>query len=597
MRLVPRLPLTPNPSPQGGEGDKRERTLKFTTATASFSQKNYDVAGAIDGDPKTAWAINPHFHKPHWAEFTLAESLGFEGGTVLKFRLVQNLGAARLIGRLRLSALVGADVSQAAKSQKPKQPLILANSAPVQGEGTKKKRAAKAATSGKSVPAADKPLSAEILAALKVEPAQRTPQQTATLLDHRLELDPQARRLRDERDVAEQRLREIRPDTTLVMQEMPAPRDTTIFQRGDFRTPGDPVTATSPAILHALPDGPTNRLTLARWLVSTENPLVGRVTVNRWWAELFGRGLVSTVEDFGIKGEPATHPELLDWLAAEFVGSAELGARSAKREESRTPAPSVPRPASPAPRFEMKRMLRHITTSATYRQSSRVTPELLAKDDQNRLLARGPRFRLDAETIRDQALAVAGLLSDKQFGAPVRPYQPGGLWTKVGGTPLEYNVSPGEDRYRRGVYVVWKRASPYPSFVNFDATARLACTVKRSRSNTPLQALTLLNDPVYVEAAFGVARQVLDEAPSASTEERLHTMFERCLSRLPTNHEATVLRKLFDDQVASLRQDEQRTRQFVGEMVPPKSASLAEFAAWQAVATVLLNLDETITKP
>lgn len=245
----------------------------------------------------------------------------------------------------------------------------------------------------------------------------------------------------------------------------------------------------------------------------------------------------------------------------------------------------------------MKRLLRHITTSATYRQSSRVTPELLAKDDQNRLLARGPRFRLDAETIRDQALAVAGLLSDKQFGAPVRPYQPGGLWTKVGGTPLEYNVSPGEDRYRRGVYVVWKRASPYPSFVNFDATARLACTVKRSRSNTPLQALTLLNDPVYVEAAFGVARQVLDEAPSASTEARLNTMFERCLSREPTNHEATVLRKLFDDQVASLRQDDQRTRQFVGEMVPPKSASLAEFAAWQAVATVLLNLDETITKP
>ncbi|MEK6258380.1 MAG: PSD1 and planctomycete cytochrome C domain-containing protein [Planctomycetota bacterium] len=589
-------PLTPNPSPQGGEGDKRERPLKFTAATASFSQKNYDVAGAIDGDPKTAWAINPQFHKPHWAEFTLAEPIGFEDGTVLKFRLVQNLGAARLIGRLKLSAMVGADVSQAAESQKPKQPL-LANPVPVKVDGTKKKRATKAASSDKPASAADKPLSAEILAALKVEPAQRTPQQTATLLDHRLELDAQGRRLREGRDVAEQRLRELRPDTTLVMQEMPAPRDTTIFQRGDFRTPGDPVTVTSPAILHALPDGPANRLTLARWLVSTENPLVGRVTVNRWWAELFGRGLVSTVEDFGIKGEPSTHPELLDWLAVEFVGSAERRARSAEREESRTTSSSVPRSEFRAPHFEMKRMLRQIMTSATYRQSSRVTPELLAKDDQNKLLARGPRFRLDAETIRDQALAVAGLLSDKQFGAPVRPYQPGGLWTKVGGTPLEYNVSPGEDRYRRGVYVVWKRASPYPSFVNFDATARLACTVKRSRSNTPLQALTLLNDPVYVEAAFGVARQVLDEAPSASTEARLNTMFERCLSREPTNHEAAVLRKLFDNQVASLRQDEQRTRQIVGETAPPKSASLAEFAAWQAVATALLNLDETITKP
>jgi uncharacterized protein DUF1549/uncharacterized protein DUF1553/cytochrome c len=446
-------PLTPNPSPRsihppGGERNKSQQALKFTAATASFSQKNFDVSGAIDGDPQTAWAINPQFHKPHWAEFTLTEPIGFEGGTVLKFRLVQNFGAARVIGRLRLSALVGVDVSQAAESQKTKPPILPGNSASTQGQVKKNKRATQVATSDKSGDAADKPWSAEILAALTVEPAQRTPSQMVTLLDYRLELDPQAKRMRDELDVAEQRFRELRPATTLVMQEMSVPRATTIYQRGDFRTPGDPVKAASPAVLHALPDGPANRLTLARWLVSPENPLVGRVAVNRWWAELFGRGLVSTVEDFGIKGELATHPELLDWLALEFVnevdsvgdGTKKVGDKEKERQikNNSTLSPTHPRPLSPALlRWSMKRTLRLITTSATYRQSSRVTPELLAQDDQNKLLARGPRFRLDAETIRDQALAVAGLLSDKQFGAPVRPYQPAGLWTKVGGTPLE----------------------------------------------------------------------------------------------------------------------------------------------------------------
>ena len=206
-----------------------------------------------------------------------------------------------------------------------------------------------------------------------------------------------------------------------------------------------------------------------------DNPLTARVTVNRWWAELFGHGLVGTVEDFGVKGEPPTHPELLDWLAVEFMDNG----------------------------WSMKRLLRTVVLSATYRQSARLTPLLRERDDQNHLYARGPRVRLDAEMVRDNALAAAGLLSRKLYGPPIRPYQPEGLWNKIGGERVEYVVSAGEDRHRRGLYVVWKRGAPYPSFVNFDATARLACTVKRSRSNTPLQALTLLNDPVYVEAAAG----------------------------------------------------------------------------------------------
>jgi hypothetical protein len=300
-------------------------------------------------------------------------------------------------------------------------------------------------------------------------------------------------------------------------------------------------------VLHRLPEGPGNRLTLARWLVSRDNPLAARAHVNRLWAELFGRGLVSTPEDFGAKGEPPTHPELLDWLAVEFMDG-----------------------------WSQKHLLRTIVTSATYRQSSRLTPALLARDPSNRLLARGPRFRMEAEMIRDNALAAAGLLSRKSFGPPVRPYQPEGLWTKLGGDPVEYVVSPGEDRYRRGVYVVWKRASPYPSFVHFDATARLACTVKRSRSNTPLQALTLLNDPVYVEAARALARRVLAVGPR-ETDDRLAYAFRLCLARPPRDTELRILRRLYDEQ----------------RQARPGADDLT---AWQAVARALLNLDETITK-
>ena len=297
----------------------------------------------------------------------------------------------------------------------------------------------------------------------------------------------------------------IREPTTLVMRELPEARHTMIFGRGDYKQPGEAVVPGVPAVLHPYSPGKGDRLALAKWLVDRRNPLVARVTVNRWWAEIFGHGIVETVEDFGIKGQPPTHPELLDWLAVEFMDNG----------------------------WSMKKVLREIVTSATYRQSSRVTPELLERDDKNQLYARGPRIRMDAEMIRDNVLAVAGLLSKKQFGPPVRPYQPDGLWVKVGGAKADYEVSPGEDRYRRGIYVVLKRGSPYPSFVNFDASARLACTAKRSRSNTPLQALTLLNDPVYVEAAQALAARVLNERPKADVDERIDHMFRLCESRTP----------------------------------------------------------------
>lgn len=244
----------------------------------------------------------------------------------------------------------------------------------------------------------------------------------------------------------------------------------------------------------------------------------------------------------------------------------------------------------------MKGLLRVIVTSAAYRQASRITAQLAERDPENRLYARGPRFRMDAEMIRDHALAAAGLLSLKQGGPPVRPYQPDGLWVKIGGNRVEYVVSPGEDRHRRGVYVVWKRGAPYPSFVNFDATARLACTVKRSRSNTPLQALTLLNDPVYVEAAGALARRVLVERPGTSVDDRLRHAFRLCVTRLPRDGELAVLRRLYDAQLQAYRAGPAAARQVVQGIAAPAGVSPEELAAWCAVATALLNLDETITK-
>lgn len=424
--------------------------------------------------------------------------------------------------------------------------------------------------------------SADLAAILATAKPQRTPAQTKKLAAFHAAQDKRLADLRTQLRAAEQRLSLEHGFRTLVMEELPEPRPSHIFNRGVYTDKGEAVEPGVPAVLHALPRDrpptrPANRLDLARWLVDRENPLVARVTVNRWWAELFGRGLVATVEDFGLKGERPTHPELLDWLAVELMDNG----------------------------WSMKHVLRTIVLSATYRQSSRVTPELLARDDQNKLYARGPRLRMDAEMIRDHALTVSGLLSRKLGGPPVRPYQPDGTWVKVGGVRYDYVVSPGEEKYRRGLYVVLKRGAPYPSFMNFDASARMACKVKRSRSNTPLQALTLLNDPVYVEAAMALARRVLRETPSASPAERVLHAFRLCLSRLPTDSEAQALAALHAAELLSYRQEPQAAQDLIAAATrfasPDSSAGTAaadpaELAAWYAVATALFNLDEAITK-
>ena len=375
-------------------------------------------------------------------------------------------------------------------------------------------------------------------------------------------------RLRDELA----KLEKSRPETpTLpVMQELPADKRRTsrIMLRGNFLTPGDEV---SPGFLErvapAAKELPRDRLGAARWLMDRNNPLVARVAANRLWAQLFGIGLVETEEDFGTQGDPPSHPELLDWLAVEFIDSG----------------------------WDVKHMLRLMVTSATYRQSSRTTAEMLEKDPRNRLLARGPRFRLEAETVRDQALALSGLLSRKMHGASVYPYQPPGLWRAAFNGERTWATSEGEEKYRRALYTFWRRTVPYPSMQTFDAPSREMCTIRRIRTNTPLQAFVTLNDPVFVEAAQSLARRILKEGGADQTE-RLKFAIRLCLGRPAEQSQIDVLARLLASELASYQASVPAARKMAAadDAVPADAA--AEMAAWTVVANVLLNLDGVLTK-
>lgn len=367
--------------------------------------------------------------------------------------------------------------------------------------------------------------------------------------------------------------------TTPVMLELAEPRPTHVLVRGSFLSPGDAVTCGVPDVLPPLPaDDAPSRLTLARWLVAAENPLTARVLANRLWEQLFGAGLVETSEDFGTQGARPSNPELLDWLATELL-----------RLD-----------------WDMKAFLRLIVTSAVYRQSSRITPQGLARDAQNRLLARGPRLRLTAEQLRDQALAVSGLLSPKLGGPSVMPPQPEGIWFRPYSSD-RWTTSEGEDRYRRALYTFWRRTAPYPSLATFDAPSREVCIVRRPRTNTPLQALALLNDPVYVEAAQKLAARACAE-PS-DPRRRAGWLLQRVLSRPPRTlapsssesaerDELGPLLALYAAQRAQAEANPAAARQLAG-LADDEHASdeeSAERAAWTVVANVLLNLDETVTK-
>ena len=359
--------------------------------------------------------------------------------------------------------------------------------------------------------------------------------------------------------------------TALVMQERPAsnPRQTRRYHRGEFLNPKEPVTPAGLSMLPPLsPAELANRLALAKWLVGRDNPLSSRVTANRHWSILFGRGIVRTIEDFGSQGVSPTHPELLDWLSVELAG----------RTESRSPRD-----------WSMKRFHRMLASSTTYRQSSRVTPQLLAKDPPNELYARGPRFRLDAELVRDMALHVSGVLSDKVGGPSVFPPQPKSVTTEGTYGAFPWNVSPGEDRYRRSLYTFSKRTSPYAMFMTFDGPSGESCIARREVTNTPLQALTMLNDTIIVEAA-----QILGQEFAASTEpesDRLQHMFRRCLTRPVSDDELRLLKHFFNEQSGRLERNELDASAIAGPGESPRAR-----AAWTLVARALLNLDEAITR-
>ncbi|MBK5293356.1 MAG: DUF1553 domain-containing protein [Acidobacteriia bacterium] len=358
--------------------------------------------------------------------------------------------------------------------------------------------------------------------------------------------------------------------TVMVMGEMETPRQTHLLLRGAYDKPGEAVASGVPESLHKMPAGaPANRLGLAQWLISKENPLMARVTVNRFWQMYFGTGLVKTVEDFGVQGEWPTHPELLDWLATEFVRTG----------------------------WDVKAMQKLIVTSATYRQSSKATPELIQKDPENRLLARMSRVRLPAEMIRDQMLHAAGLLSEKIGGPSVKPYQPDGLWKELTMQDSDYVLSQGEDLYRRSLYTFWKRTVSPPMMMNFDSSMRESCTVRESRTNTPLQALNLMNDVTFLEAARRVGERMMREG-GASPDQRLGYGFRLLLARYPAAEERKILAGSLSYHLDYFATKPERVDAYLTQGASPIAAGLdrRELAAYASVASLIVNLDEAVNR-
>lgn len=357
--------------------------------------------------------------------------------------------------------------------------------------------------------------------------------------------------------------------TVMVMEEMPIPRKTNVLVRGMYDRPGEVVQPMLPAALAPSPAAyPPNRLGLARWLVDPANPLMARVTVNRFWQMYFGVGIVKTTEDFGSQGDVPSHPELLDWLATEFIRTG----------------------------WDVKALQKTIVMSAVYRQSSRVSPELRAKDPDNRLLARGPSMRLPADMVRDQALAVAGLLVNKVGGASVKPYQPEGLWNEIGGGGA-YVQDHGDNLYRRSLYTFWRRTIPPPSMANFDASARESHMVRPVMTNTPLQALDLMNDVTFVEAARVFAERTMKEGGTTHAE-RIAYAFRVATARMPKAAEAAVLEDAFVENLELFKSKPDAALKYVshGEHQRDSSIDVSELAAYTSVTSLILNLNEAVMK-
>ncbi len=515
---------------QMGTPGQAPHSLQLSHVSANDEQDGYSAqnilvkeAGSVRG-----WAINTEapFGAPRrFAVFTLTQPLEAQDGTILTIRLKHFLRhSARNIGRFRVT------VSDSAEAAKIAQ------------------------------------LPAKLWPVLSTAPESRSAAQTGALRSGYRAISPLLDSTRKQIAGLEEDLAKLGIVTAQIMAENdPQVRPVTyIRERGSFLSKGEQVAAGVPSALPPLPAGVTpNRLALAEWLVSNDNPLTARVTVNRFWETIFGRGLVETSEDFGSQGETPSHPELLDWLAVEFMDSG----------------------------WDMKKIQRLMVTSATYRQSSESTPDLIAKDPYNRLYGRGPRFRLEGEIVHDLALSDGGLLSSKMYGPSVFPYQPEGIWD-VPYSSDKWVMSQGEDRYRRALYTYARRSAPYPSLVTFDGPSREFCTVRRVRTNTPLQALTALNDPFFFEAARAMALRM--EQHGASDAERIAYGFQIALSRLPTTAESDRVLTFYRQQLTQYRKDPAAAARVMDRKAP--DAETAELAALTLASNVLMNMDEALTK-
>jgi hypothetical protein len=502
------------------------KAVKLARATATFNEKKYSVADAIaeKSDPKKGWSVDGSTNKHQMAVFETAEPLA---AGELKIKLVQQYGRKQTIGRFRISATT------------QKSPVIVPDN---------------------------------LVPILALSADKRSAEQKTELVKWFGQYVPSvAERAKALADVKAKR-DEIKAVDLPVMRELTGNdrRVSHILFKGNYHAPSDEVSPGVPAAFNPWPAGaPTNRLGVAKWLMSPENPLTPRVIANRFWAQIFGRGIVETEEDFGTQGTKPTHPELLDWLALDL------------RDHG----------------WDIKRYLKRLVMSATYQQSSRVTPELLKKDPRNYLLARAPRRRLEAELVRDQALALSGLLSAKIGGPSVYPPQPDNLWRAAFNGQRTYATSTGEDRYRRGIYTIWRRTIPHPSMTTFDAPSRETCTFRRLPTNTPLQAYVTLNDPIYVEAAQALGRELAKvEAPTL--QKRIEYGLKLALCRQPTKQEIASLSELYQSELAHYKTNNDEAMKLSTQPLGalPKGLSAPEAAAWTSVANVLLNLDGVLMK-
>jgi hypothetical protein len=505
------------------------KPVPLTAVTGDYEQPGFPVSAAVDGKNETGWAVASEFGKPHTALFEAKFPQGIDLANRqfvvrLEFRSPH---ISHVLGKFRISAT-------------------------------------------DSPAATFRPVPEGVRTALALAPDQRNESQKKEMADYYLNssaaLDEARREAEGARKAREQAEREVA--TTMIVRDLAKPRDTFILVRGAYDKFGDKVALGVPATLPALAaDAPPNRLALARWLVSPEHPLTSRVTVNRYWQLFFGTGIVKTAEDFGVQGEKPSHPELLDWLACEFLESG----------------------------WNVKHIHRLIVTSAAYRQASKVAHGLAERDPENRLLARGPRYRLPSWTIRDQALAAGGLLVDKIGGPPVKGYQPPGIWEDATFGQIRYVQEQGEALYRRSLYTFWRRIVGPTMF--FDVANRQTCTVKIVRTNTPLHALVTLNDVTYVEAARVLAQSVL-LAAAGDDAARISEAFRRVTARPPKPAELEILTRRLAKLRETYSRDEGAAIKLlaVGESKADPKLSAPELAAWTSLATVLLNLDETISK-